>query len=172
MRESKLPKMTFRTCYGHYEFLVISYGLMNAPTVFMGLMNRVFEGYVAKPVIVFIEDILVYLRTVEEHELHLKIVLGKLREKRLYAKFSICKFSSKRLHFWRHVVSKDGISMDSSKIETVSQWEQPRNLIEVQSFLGLAWYYQRFINGFLKFAAPMMAFTCKNMKFEGTKSCE
>ena len=82
-RESDIPKMTFQTRYGYYEFLVMSFGLTNAPVAFMGLMNRVFEGYLDKFVIVFIDDILVYLRTMEEHELHLKILLEKLREKRL-----------------------------------------------------------------------------------------
>ena len=98
------------------------YGLANAPTVFVDLMNRVFEGYVAKSIIVLIDNILVYSRTVEEHELHLKIVLGKLREN-LYAKFSKCEFGSEKLHFWGHIVSEKGISVDPSKIETVSQWE-------------------------------------------------
>ena len=83
MRESELPKTAFRTFYGHYEFLVMSYGLANAPAVFMDLMNRVFEGYVAKSIIVFIDDILVYSRTVDEHELHLKIVLGKIEREKI-----------------------------------------------------------------------------------------
>ena len=95
----------------------MSYGLTNAPAVFVDLMNRVFEGYVAKSVIIFIDNILVYSRTMEEHELH----LGKLRKKKLYTKFSKCEFGSKRLHFWGHVVSEKGISMDPSKIEAVSQ---------------------------------------------------
>ena len=125
-----------------------SYGLTNAPAVFVDLMNRVFEGYVTKSVIVFIDDILVYSHTVEEHELHLKVVLGKLREKRLYAKFSKCEFGSEKLHFWGHVVSENRISVDPSKIEVVSQWEQPRNPTKVLSFLGLARYYRRFVNGF------------------------
>ena len=97
-----------------------SYGLTNAPAVFVDLMNRVFEGYVTKSVIVFIDDILVYSHTMEEHELHLKVVLGKLREKRLYAKFSKCEFGSEKLHFWGHVVSEEGIPMDPSKIKVVN----------------------------------------------------
>ena len=84
-----------------------SFGLTNAPATFVDLMNKVFRQYVDKFVIVFIDDILVYSRTMEEHELHLKIVLGKLREKRLYAKFSKCEFGSEKLHFWGHVVSEE-----------------------------------------------------------------
>ena len=92
MRERDIPKTAFRTRYGHYEFLVMSFGLTNSPTAFMDLMNRVFEEYLDKFIIVFLDDILVYSRTMEEHELHSKIVLEKLREKKLYAKFSKCKF--------------------------------------------------------------------------------
>ena len=98
----------------------MSYEPANALSVFVDLMNRVFEGYVAKSVFVFINDILVYSRTVEEHELYLNIVLGKLREKRLYVKFSKCELSSEKLNFWGHVVSEEGIFVDPSKIETVS----------------------------------------------------
>ena len=119
----------------------MSFGLTNAPAAFMDLMNRVFEEYLDKFVIVFIDDILVYSRTMEEHTLHLKIILEKLREKRLYAKFSKCEFWLEKVTFLGHVVSKEGISVDPSKVEAVSQWKQPRNPTEVQSFLGLAWNY-------------------------------
>ena len=166
VRESDIPKTAFRTRYGHYEFLVMSFGLTNAPAAFMDLMNRVFEEYLDKFIIVFIDDILVYSRTMEEHELHLKIVLEKLREKRLYAKFSKCEFWLEKVTFLGHVVSKEGISMDLSKVEAVSQWKQPKNPTEVRSFLGLAGYYQRFVDGFSKIAAPMTALTRKNVKFE------
>ena len=118
-----MPKTTFRTRYGHCEFLVMSYRLANAPAAFVDLMNRVFEGYVDKFIIIFIDDILVYSRIVEDHELHLKIILGKLREKRLYAKFSKCEFGLEKSHFWGHVVLEEGISLDPSKTEVVSQWK-------------------------------------------------
>ena len=108
--------MTFQTCYGNYDFLVMSFRLTNAPVAFMDLMNRVFEENLDKFVIVFIDDILVYSRTMEEHELHLKIVLEKLREKELYAKFSKCVFWLRKVIFLGHVVSDDGISVDSSKV--------------------------------------------------------
>ena len=98
----------------------MSYGLTNAPTTFMDLMNKVFEGYVDKFVTSFIDDILVYSLTVEEYKLPLKIVVGKLREKRLYAKFSKYEFGSEKSHCWGHIVSKEGISMDPSKVEAVS----------------------------------------------------
>ena len=112
--------MTFRTWYEHYEFLVTSFGLTNAPAAFMDLMNRVFEEYLDKFVIVFIDNILVYSCTVEEHELHLKIMLEKLREKKLYVKFSKWKFWLGKVAFLGHVMSEEGISMDPSKVKAVS----------------------------------------------------
>ena len=127
VRESDIPKIAFWTRYGHYEFLVMSFGLTNAPAAFMDLMNRVFEEYLDKFDIVFMNDILVYSRIVEEHELHLNIVLEKLREKKLYVKFSKCEFWLGKVAFLGHVVSEEGISVDPSKVEVVSQWKQLRN---------------------------------------------
>ena len=166
MSESDTPKTAFQTRYRHYEFLVMSFGLTNAPAAFMDLMNRIFEEYLDKFVIIFINDILVYSSTMEEHELYLKIVLEKLREKKLYAKFSKCKFWLKKVVFLGYVVSEEGIFVDPSKVEIVSQWKQPRNPTKVQSFLGLAEYYRRFVDEFLKIVAPMTALTRKNVKFE------
>ena len=143
-----------------------SFGLTNAPAAFMDLMNRVFEENLDNFIIVFIDDILVYSHTMEEHELHLKIVLEKLREKKLYAKFSKCKFWLRKVAFLGHVVSEEGISVDLSKVEVVSQRKQPRNPTEMQCFLGLARYYQRFVDRFLNIAALIMALTRKNVNFE------
>ena len=109
----------------------MSFRLTNSPAAFMDLMNRVFEEYLNKFVIVFIDDILVYSCTMEEHELHLKMVLENLRDKELYAKFSKCKFWLRIVSFFGHVVSEEGIFVDQSKVEAVSQWKQPRNLTEV-----------------------------------------
>ena len=172
MRDSDILKAAFQTRYGHYEFLVMLFGLTNAPAAFMDLMNRVFDECLDKFIIVFIDNILVYSRTVEEHELHLKIVLEKLRENKLYAKFSKCEFWLRKVTFLGHVMPKKGISVDPSKVEAVSQWKQPRNLTKVRNFVGLAGYYRRFVDGFSKIASLMTAFTYKNMKFEWTKACE
>ena len=104
----------------------MSFGLTNAPATFMDLMNRVFKECLHKFVIIFIDEILVYSRTMEKHELNLKIFMEKLRENKLYAKFSKCKFWLGKVVFLGHVVSEEGISMDLSKVEAVSQWKQPR----------------------------------------------
>ncbi|KAI3443800.1 hypothetical protein Pfo_000465 [Paulownia fortunei] len=172
IKEEDIPKTAFRTRYGHYEFLVMPFGLTNAPAAFMDLMNRVFKQYLDKFVIVFIDDILIYSRDKEEHKEHLKIVLQVLKEKQLYAKFKKCEFWLEQVVFLGHVVSKDGISVDPSKVEAVIKWPTPTNVSEVRSFLGLAGYYRRFVQGFSKIATPMTMLTRKNVKFLWTNACE
>ena len=120
IRDGDIPKTAFHTRYGHYEFLVMPFGLTNAPAAFMDLMNRVFKDYLDKFVIVFIDDILIYSRSKEEHEEHLRIALQMLKQNQLYAKFTKCEFWLEKVHFLGHVVSKEGISMDPAKIEAVS----------------------------------------------------
>ena len=141
IRESDIPKTTFRTRYGHYEFLVMSFELTNTPAAFMDLMNPVFRPYLDWFVIVFTDDILVYLRSELDHERHLGFVLQTLRQHQLYAKFNKCEFWLSRVGFLGHVVSADGIYVDPHKVEAVANWEQPTTVTEVRSFLGLAWYY-------------------------------
>ena len=148
IKEADVPKTAFRTRYGHYEFLVMPFGLTNAPAAFINLMNDVFQEYLDKFVIVFINDILIYSKSREEHEQHLRIVLQTLREKRLYGKFSKCAFWLEQIAFLRYIVSEDGVSLDSSKVDAVLKWERPRTVTEVRSFLGLVGYYRRFIDGF------------------------
>ena len=120
----------------------MSFGLTNAPAAFMDLMNGVFRPYLDSFVIVFIDDILIYSRTKEEHEHHLRIVLGILKEKKLYAKFSKCEFWLSSVAFLGHVVSKEGIMVDPKKIEAVRDTVRPASVTEIRSFLGLAGYYR------------------------------
>ncbi|KAL8125430.1 hypothetical protein AgCh_012934 [Apium graveolens] len=120
IKPEDIPKTTIRTRYGHYEFLVMSFGLFNAPTAFMDLMNRVFKKYLDKCVIVFIDDILIYSRTEEEHAEHLRIALGILREEQLFTKFSKCEFWRNEVQFLGHVINKEGVLVDPSNIEAVS----------------------------------------------------
>ena len=172
IRESVVPKTEFRTRYGHYEFLVMSFGLTNAPAAFMDLMNKVFHPYLDRFVIVFIDDILVYSRSELEHERHLGLVLQTLRRHQLYAKFNKCEFWLSRVGFLGHVVFADGIYVDPHKVEAVANWEQPTTVTEVLSFLGLAGYYRRFIEGFSKIPGPLHGLTRKGVKFEWTDRCE
>ncbi|KAL5569524.1 hypothetical protein UlMin_026099 [Ulmus minor] len=164
IKDNDVPKTAFRTRYGHYEFLVMPFGLTNAPAAFMDLMNRVFAQYLDKFIIVFIDDILVYSKTPEEHEDHLRVTLQLLRDSKLYAKFSKCDFWLSKVHFLGHVVSKEGVSVDPAKVEAVSKWAAPSSVTEIRSFLGLAGYYRRFVEGFSKIASPLTALTRKGKK--------
>ena len=172
IKEEDISKMAFSTRYGHYEFLVMPFGLTNAPAAFMDLMNRVFKEFLDKFVIVFIDDILVYSRTKEEHVAHLTQVLEVLKVKQLYAKFKKCEFWLDRVVFLGHVISGAGISVDPSKVEAINNWMQPTNPSEVRSFLGLAGYYRRFVEGFSKIAMPLTQLTRKGVMFRWTDMCE
>ncbi|GJZ97018.1 putative reverse transcriptase domain-containing protein [Tanacetum coccineum] len=161
-----IPKTAFRTRYGHYEFQVMPFGLTNAPAVFMDLMNRVCKPYLDKFVIVFIDDILIYSKSKQEHEEHLKIILELLKKEELYAKFSKCKFWIPKVQFLGHVIDSEGIHVDPAKIESIKDWTSPKSPTEIRQFLGLAGYYRRFIEGFSKIAKPMTKLTQKKVKFE------
>ena len=171
VKEGDVPKIAFRTRYGHYEFLVMPFGLTNAPAEFMDLMNRVFRPYVDQFVVVFIDDILVYSKDAQEHEQHLRIVLETLREKKLYAKLSKCDFWLKEVSFLGHIVSAEGVRVDPAKIEAVVNWKLPQNVTEVRSFLGLARYYRRFLRGFSVIASPLTKLLKKGIKFEWIDKC-
>nr|GFC49072.1 putative reverse transcriptase domain-containing protein [Tanacetum cinerariifolium] len=166
VREEDIPKTAFRTRYGHYEFQVMPFGLTNAPAVFMDLMNRVCKPYLDKFVIVFIDDILIYSKNQKEHEEHLKAILELLKKEELYAKFSKCEFWIPKVQFLSHVIDSQGIHVDPTKIESVKDWASPKSPTEIRQFLGLARYYQRFIEGFSKIAKPMTKLTQKKVKFE------
>ena len=170
--EAHIPKTAFRTRYGHYEFIVMPFGLTNAPAAFMFLMNKIFQMYLDRFVIVFIDDILIYSETREQHEEHLRTVLQILREKYLYAKFSKCEFWLEEIAFLGHIVSKNGVQPDPSKIAAVKEWEPPKNITEVRSFLGLAGYYRRFVEGFSIIAKPLTNLLKKNVIFKWDAKCE
>ncbi|KAA0058942.1 pol protein [Cucumis melo var. makuwa] len=172
IRDSDIPKTAFRSRYGHYEFIVMSFGLTNAPAVFMDLMNRVFKDFLDSFVIVFIDDILIYSKTEAEHEEHLRQVLETLRANRLYAKFSKCEFLLKKVSFLGHVMSSEGVSMDPTKIEAVTNWPRPSNVSEIRSFLGLAGYYRRFVEDFSRIASPLTQLTRKGTPFVWSPACE
>ncbi|RVW15017.1 Transposon Tf2-12 polyprotein [Vitis vinifera] len=158
VRSEDVPKTAFQIRYGHYVFLVMSFGLTNALVAFMDLMNRVFKSYLDKFVAVFIDDILVYSKSREEHERHLSIVLQTLKDKQLYAKLKKCEFWLDKVSFLGHVVTKNDISVNPGKVDVVSNWRRPNTVAEIRSFLGLAGYYKRFIKGFSKIALPLTRF--------------
>jgi len=172
VKKEDVPKTAFRTRYGHYEFLVLPFGLTNAPAYFMDLMNRVFQPYLDKFVVVFIDDILVYSKTREEHAHHLRTVVSTLADHKLYAKFKKCDFWMEKVHFLGHVISKEGLAVDPAKVAAVKEWPRPTNVSEVRSFLGLAGYYRRFVKDFSKIALPLTQLLRKEHKFNWTTECE
>jgi hypothetical protein len=129
IKEEDISKTSFRTRYGHYEFTMVPFGLSNAPVVLMFLMNGVFREYLDKFVIVFLDDILVYSKSEEENEHHLRMVLQVLRQHQLYAKLSKCSFYQKQIHYLGHIILKDGIAVDLEKIEAIREWSAPKNVI-------------------------------------------
>ncbi|GJU71213.1 putative reverse transcriptase domain-containing protein [Tanacetum coccineum] len=137
VREEDIPKTAFKTHYGHYEFQVMPFGLTNAPAVFMDLMNQVCKPYLDRFVIIFIDDILIYSKSREEHEGHLKLILKLLKEEELYAKFSKCEFWLSKVQFLGHVIDSEGIHVDPAKIESIKDWASPKTLTEIRQFLGL-----------------------------------
>ncbi|WVZ53560.1 hypothetical protein U9M48_004483 [Paspalum notatum var. saurae] len=147
IREEDIQKTAFVTRYGQYEFTVMPFGLTNAPAYFMNLMNKVFMDGLDKYVIVFIDDILIYSKDAVEHERHLRLVLEKLKRHQLYAKYSKCEFWLEKVAFLGHIVTAKGVAVDPEKVRAVSEWQQPTNVTEIRSFLGLAGYYRRFIEG-------------------------
>ena len=150
----------------------MSFGLTNTPAYFMYLMNKVFISYLDKFVVVFIDDILVFSKNEEEHEEHLRLVLQKLRANQLYAKASKCEFWLDEVSFLGHVISKGGIAVDPSKVKDVLNWETPKNVGDIRSFLGLAGYYRRFVEGFSKISRPLTKLLEKNAVFKWTEECE
>jgi len=154
------------------SFLVMPFGLTNVPSVFMDLMNRVFHEYLDSFVVVFKDDILVYSADLVEHEEHLRTVMGKLREKKLFAKLKKCEFWLEEVSFLGHVVNKNGLAVDPAKVKAMVEWKRPKNVREIRSFLGLAGYYRRFIEKFSSLLGPLTTLTRKNAPFIWSVECE
>jgi hypothetical protein len=167
-----VPKTAFSTRYGLYKYLVMSFGLTNSPAYFMYLMNSVFMPELDKFVVVFIDDILIYSKSEEEHAQHLRVILQQLWDHQLYAKFSKCAFWLKEVPFLGHIIFVEGIAVDPIKIQEVLDWKSPRSVMQIRSFLRLAGYYHRFIPNFSKIAKPMTQLLEKEAKFKWSPQCE
>ncbi|XP_059658365.1 uncharacterized mitochondrial protein AtMg00860-like [Cornus florida] len=148
------------------------FSLTNALAAFVDLMNLVFSAYLDEFMVVFVNDILVYSSSEEEHESHLRTVLQTLRDNRLYAKYEKCEIWLPKVKFLGHVVSGGGVSVDPSKIKVVMDWERSKSVFEIRSFLGLAGYYRRFVQDLSRLAAPMTRLTRKGIKFVWNEACE
>ncbi|XP_019059144.1 PREDICTED: uncharacterized protein LOC109117062 [Tarenaya hassleriana] len=157
--DDDIKKIAFRTRCGHFEFVVMPFGLTNAPAVFMELMNTTFMDYLDGFVIIFIDDILVYSKSREDHMIHLEKVLKHLRREKLYAKLSKCDFWMQEVGFLGHVVSAEGVKVDPSKVSTILDWVRPSNATEIRSFLKLAGYYRKFVKDFANLSKPLTRLT-------------
>ena len=143
------------------------FGLTNGLTTFMDLMHRVVQPYLDRFIVVFVDEILIYSKSEEDHEGHLRIVLQAFREHQLYAKFSKCEFWLTKVRFLGHMVSALEVSVDPKKVEAVMSWERPKSVFEIRSFLGLVGYYKRFIEDFSRLVAPITRLTRNEVKFKG-----
>jgi hypothetical protein len=165
-------KTTCRTRYGSYEFLVMPFGLTNALTTFCTLMNDIFREWLDDFVVVYIDDILVYSHSMEEHLEHLQKVFQRLRENKLYAKFEKCKFGVMEVDFLGHRITQEGLKMDDHKVKAILDWEPPRSVLAVRSFVGLASYCRKFIKNFAKIATPFTNFLKKSSgTYEWDEAC-
>jgi hypothetical protein len=172
IRLEDIPKTAFTSRYDLYEFTFMPFGLTNALAYFMYLMNKVFMEFLDKFVVVFIDEILVFSQNEEEHEEHLSLVLQKLREHRLYAMFSKCDFWLKEVSFLGHIITEGGIAVDPSKVQAILDWNPPKNVAEIRSFLVLVGYYRRFIEGFSKIVKPLTSLLEKGKEFKWDAKCE
>ena len=161
-----VPKTAFRTRYGHYEFLVLPFGLTNAPATFMHLMHQALRPLLDECALVFLDDILIYSKTLEDHQRHVRRVLDALREQKLYAKESKCEFFKHEVEFLGHNVGRDGVRMMEDKVQAIREWPTPRSVRDVRAFLGTAGYYRKFIRDFSAIAAPLSELTKDSVKFE------
>jgi hypothetical protein len=162
MKDEDIPKTAFHTHEGHCEFLVIPLGLCNAPSTFQSLMNHVFRPFLRHFVLVFFDDILIYIKTWSSHLSHVNQVVHLLSKHQLFLKQSKCAFGALEVEYSGHIVGKDGVQVDPKKIESIQDWPRPKTLKSLRVFLGLTGYYRKFVWNYGKIAAPLTSLLKKN----------
>ncbi|MFN7692899.1 MAG: reverse transcriptase family protein, partial [Burkholderiales bacterium] len=154
IKPEDIPTTAFCTPFGHYEWLVLPFGLANSPSLFQAMMTRILAP-VSAFCMVYLDDIIIFSKSPQEHARHLRAVLSLLREQKMYVKMTKCTFNKAELNFLGHVVTRHGIKADPAKVSTVTQWPIPTDVSQVRSFLGLANYFRRYIQGYASIAAPL-----------------
>lgn len=166
VKDEDIHKTAFTTRYGHFEFMVMPFGLCNAPATFQYLMNSIFQEYLDDFVVVYLDDIMVYSKTYEDHMRHLEIVFNKLQENKLYAKLDKCEFLETSVEYLGHVVGNNSIKPDDRKTKAILDWETPKNSKDVMAFMGLANFYRKFVKDFSKISIPLTSIMGKNTTFK------
>ena len=164
--DKNIPKTAFRTKYGAYKSIVMNFGMTNAPSTFVTLMNAIFRPLIGKSVVIYLNNIIIFSKSKAQHELDLRNVIKILQENQLYAKPSKCQFYEKSLTFFGHVISPNGIKPDPEKIKSIVELSRPTNIAGLQSFLGLVAFVRKFIPNFSKLIAPLTALLKKGVAFE------
>jgi len=165
-------KTTFRTRYGLYEWLVMPFGLSNAPSAFQRFMNELFSDLLDMCVVIYLDNILIYSDNLSEHKKHVKEVLRHLRANNLFASLGKCVFHCQQVKFLGYVLGPQGVQMDKSKVQTIQDWPTPRHLRDVQAFLGFANFYRRFIRNYSEITVPLIRLTRKSCPWNWSSECE
>jgi hypothetical protein len=157
IKEGDEWKTTFKTKQGLYEWMVMPFGLSNAPSTFMRLMSHVLRKYIGLFVVVYFDDILVYSKTFDDHMKHIRVVFETLRDSKLYGKLTKCYFCKESVVFLGYIISSMvGVKVDEEKIKAIQDWPKPASIADVRSFHGLASFYKRFVKDFSSIVAPMI----------------